>query len=40
MMEADSYPYTFSLMTAIFEAGVEGTFSISMYCNDKNMTVI
>lgn len=38
-LTADSFPYTFSLMTAIYEAGVEGTFSLSMYCNDKKIQV-
>lgn len=39
-LTADSFPYTFSLMTAIYETGVEGSFSLSMYCNDKSIEVI
>lgn len=37
---ADSFPYTFSLMTATYMAGSEGTFSLSMYCNDASIEVI
>ena len=38
-LEADSFPYTFSLLAAIYETGVEGSFSLSFYCNDKKIQV-
>ena len=39
-LTADSFPYTFSLMTAIYETGIEGSFSLSMYCNDPSIEVV
>lgn len=39
-LTADSFPYTFSMMAAIYETGVQGSFNISMYCNDKSIQVI
>ena len=36
-LNANSYPYTFSLMTSIYEAGVEGSFSLMMYCDDMDI---
>jgi hypothetical protein len=39
-LTASSYPYTFSLMTAIYEAGAEGSFHISMYCDDPSIEII
>lgn len=37
---ADSYPYTFSLMVSAYEQGCEGTYTLTMYCDDHNVEVI
>ena len=39
-LNAPSYPYTFSLMAAIYEAGKEGSFSLSMYCDDLDIEIV
>ena len=37
---ADSYPYTFSLMVSAYEQGCEGSYQLTMYCDDLNFEVI
>lgn len=37
---ADSYPYTFSLMVSAYEQGCEGSFDLTLYCDDLNMEII
>jgi hypothetical protein len=39
-LEATSYPYTFSVVVACINAGDQGSFNLSIYCNDMDVQVI
>ena len=40
VLEADSYPYVFTVYISCESEGDEGDYVLEMYCNDKEMTVI
>jgi hypothetical protein len=40
VLEADSYPYTFTLYLSCKDEGDEGDFKLQIYCSDKDMKVI
>ena len=37
---AESYPYTFSLLVSAYEQGCEGSYELTLYCDDLNMEVV
>ncbi len=39
-LDADSFPYTFSLMIATMEEGGESDYTLQLYCTDKQVKVI
>ena len=39
-LEANSYPYTFTLLVCCREPGSTGKYSLEIYCNDKEAKII
>jgi hypothetical protein len=40
LLEADQYPYTFTLYVSTGEEGEEGDFKLQMYCSDKDAKLV
>jgi|694.fasta_scaffold79201_5 hypothetical protein len=36
-LTADAFPYTFSLMVSTYMAGSEGSYNLTIYCNDPRI---
>lgn len=39
-LEAEHYPYTFTLYVSAGEEGAEGEFKLEMYCSDRECAVV
>jgi hypothetical protein len=39
-LEAEHYPYTFTLYVSCAEQGAEGDFKLQMYCSDKEASLV
>jgi hypothetical protein len=35
-LDASTYPYTFTVVTATFDPGQEGNFQLQAFCTDQN----